>query len=137
MDNVPMRKNHSISKSGQCKLKNDVRAAGMSLTRSNINMFITSEKQRFGNRKGPRLRLVNVVIQYTVCDLLLSTLFLEYSSNLNSVFEWRHNCILGRNFPYLKSLSVVMEEMSVALIIWNGIGPGEPHVSNRERIIIR
>lgn len=93
MDNVPMRKNHSISESGRCKLKNAVRAEGVSLTRSSINTFIKSEKQSFGNSKGPRFRLVNVVIQYTVWDSVLSTIFLECSSNLNSVFEWRHNGI--------------------------------------------
>lgn len=81
MDNVPMRKNHSISKSGHCKLMNAIRAEGMSLTRSSINTFIKSEKQRFENCKGPRFCLRNVVVQYTMCDLLLSTLFLEYSSN--------------------------------------------------------
>lgn len=86
-----MKKNHSISKSGQCELKNAVRAEGMSFTCSSINTFIKSEKQRFVNSKGPGFRLVNVVIQYTVCDSLLSTIFLDCFSNLNSVFEWRHN----------------------------------------------
>ena len=48
-----MRRNHSISKSVQFKLKEAPRAKRTSLISSSINTFIKSENQRFGERKGP------------------------------------------------------------------------------------